>query len=132
MSSDTNATPSLVPAERLDAVDSLIAPGTSFEGHFRSDRDQGIRVDGHLKGHIVFEHGGTIHVGTSGQIEEAVLEADYIYVEGQVTGTVVARKALEVASSAILVGHTGYDACIAIHPGARVHGTLEFRGDLGA
>jgi hypothetical protein len=36
----------LVPAERLSAINSLIAEGAVFDGNFHTTRDQGIKVDG--------------------------------------------------------------------------------------
>ena len=125
-------TPSrLVPGERLNAITSLIAEGSAFEGHFQSARDQGIKVDGHLSGNISFESGGTLHVGATGVIENTRLEADYVFIEGKVTGTVIARKALEITGSATLIGDASYDELIDMHPRARVRGKIEFRGDLG-
>ena len=126
-------TPSrLVPSERLSAITSLIAEGSTFEGHFQSSRDQGIKIDGHLKGNISFESGGTLHVGATGVIENTRLEADYVFIEGKVTGTVIARKALEITGSATLLGDASYDELIDMHPRARVRGTVEYRGDLEA
>ena len=55
----------LVPAERLSAITSLIAEGAVFDGNFHTTRDQGIKVDGQLKGNITFETGGTLHVGAA-------------------------------------------------------------------
>ncbi len=120
----------LVPAERLNAITSLIAEGSTFEGHFQSGKDQGIKVDGRLKGNITFETGGTLHVGATGVIENTRLEADYVFIEGKVTGTVIARKALEITGSATLVGDASYDDLIDMHPRARVRGKIEYRGDL--
>ncbi|MCW5654710.1 polymer-forming cytoskeletal protein [Hydrogenophaga sp.] len=120
----------LVPAERLSAITSLIAEGSAFEGHFQSSRDQGIKVDGHLRGNISFESGGTLHVGATGVIENTRLEADYVFIEGKVTGTVIARKALEIAGSGTLVGDASYDDLIDLHPRARVRGKIEYRGEL--
>ncbi len=122
----------LVPAERLSAITSLIAEGSTFEGDFQSSRDQGIKVDGHLKGNIRFESGGTLHVGATGVIENTRLEADYVFIEGKVTGAVIARKALEITGSATLIGDASYDELIDMHPRARVRGKIEYRGDLGA
>lgn len=120
----------LVPAERLGAITSLIAEGSVFEGHFHASRDQGIKVDGVLKGNITFENGGTLHVGATGVIENTRLEADYVFIEGKVIGTVIARKALEIAGSATLLGDASYDELIDIHPRARVRGKIEYRGDF--
>jgi len=122
----------LVPAERLGAITSLIAEGSVFEGHFHASRDQGIKIDGVLKGNITFETGGTMHVGATGVVENTRLEADYVFIEGKVTGTVIARKALEIAGSGTLVGDASYDELIDMHPRARVRGKIEYRGDIDA
>jgi cytoskeletal protein CcmA (bactofilin family) len=120
----------LVPAERLAAINSLIAEGSVFEGSFLCAQDQGIKIDGHLKGNISFDAGGTLHVGANGVIENTRLEADYVFIEGRVTGTVIARKALEITGSGTLVGDAQYDELIDLHPRARVRGKIEFRGDI--
>jgi cytoskeletal protein CcmA (bactofilin family) len=120
----------LVPADRLSAITSLIAEGSMFEGHFHASRDQGIKIDGVLRGNITFESGGTLHVGATGVIENTRLEADYVFIEGKVTGTVIARKALEIAGSGTLVGDASYDELIDMHPRARVRGKIEYRGDI--
>ena len=75
------ATTRLVPVERLSAITSLIAEGAVFDGNFHTTRDQGIKVDGQLKGNITFESGGTLHVGATGVIENTRLEADYVFIE---------------------------------------------------
>ena len=97
--SQNPASTRLVPAERLSAITSLIAEGAVFDGNFHTSRDQGIKVDGQLKGNIPFENGGTLHVGATGVIENTRLEADYVFIEGKVIGTVIARKALEITGS---------------------------------
>jgi cytoskeletal protein CcmA (bactofilin family) len=55
--SQNPASTRLVPADRLGAITSLIAEGAVFDGNFHTARDQGIKVDGHLKGNITFESG---------------------------------------------------------------------------
>ena len=122
----------LVPSDRLGNISSLIAEGAVFDGNFRTPRDLGIKVDGLLKGNISFETGGTVHVGATGVIDSTVIEADYVYIEGKVSGQVIARKALEIAGSATVLGDVSYDAMLDIHPRARVRGKLEYRGDLDA
>jgi cytoskeletal protein CcmA (bactofilin family) len=126
------ATARLVPSDRLGNISSLIAEGAVFDGNFRTPRDLGLKVDGLLKGNISFETGGTVHVGANGVIDNTVIEADYVYIEGKVVGQVIARKALEIAGSATVLGDVSYDAMIDIHPRARVRGKLEYRGDLDA
>ena len=124
------ATTRLVPVERLSAITSLIAEGAVFDGNFHSTRDQGIKIDGLLTGNITFENGGTLHVGATGVVENTRLEADYVFLEGKVIGTVIARKALEITGSATLIGDASYDELIDMHPRARVRGKIEYRGDM--
>ncbi|MCU0955853.1 MAG: polymer-forming cytoskeletal protein [Hydrogenophaga sp.] len=57
------------------------------------------------------------------------MEADYVFIEGKVIGTVIARKALEITGSATLIGDASYDELIDMHPRARVRGKIEYRGD---
>ena len=40
-----------------------------------------------LRDNIIFESGGALHVGAPAVIENTRLEADYVFIEGQVTGT---------------------------------------------
>jgi cytoskeletal protein CcmA (bactofilin family) len=122
----------LVPVERLSAISSLIAEGAVFEGNFHTAQDQGIKIDGQLTGSISFGTGGTLHIGATGVVESTRLEADYIFIEGKVIGTVIAHKALEIAGSATLLGDAAYDELIDMHPRARVRGKLEYRGDIDA
>jgi cytoskeletal protein CcmA (bactofilin family) len=129
---NNNPTTRLVPIERLSAITSLIAEGAVFEGNFHTAVDQGIKIDGLLTGNVTFANGGTLHVGATGVIENTRLEADYIFIEGKVIGTVIARKALEIAGSATLLGDASYDELIDMHPRARVRGKLEYRGDIDA
>jgi cytoskeletal protein CcmA (bactofilin family) len=131
MSQNPTAT-RLVPVERLTAITSLIAEGAVFEGNFHTASDQGIKIDGRLLGNITFESGGTLHVGATGVIENTRLEADYVFIEGKVVGTVVARKSLEITGSATLIGDASYDDLIDMHPRARVRGKIEYRGDIDA
>ena len=120
----------LVPVDRLTAITSLIAEGAVFEGNFHTTLDQGIKIDGLLTGDVTFQTGGTLHVGATGRVEGTRLEADYIFIEGKVTGTIVARKALEIAGSATLLGDASYDELIDMHPRARVRGKIEYRGEI--
>ncbi len=130
MNNDNPASTRLVPAERLGDINSLIAEGAEFDGNFHTTRDQGIKVDGHLKGNITFETGGTLHVGPTGVVENTRLEADYVFIEGKVVGTVIARKALEITGTATLLGDASYDELIDMHPRARVRGKIEYRGEI--
>ncbi|MEN9671179.1 MAG: hypothetical protein RL018_1456 [Pseudomonadota bacterium] len=131
MSTDNN-TPRLVPVERLKAISSLIGEGAVFDGGFHSSKDLGIKVDGKLLGNIVFEQGGAVHIGPTGVVENTSIEADYVFIEGKVKGSIVARKSLEITGSATVIGDAAYDALVDIHPRARIRGKLEYRGDVDA
>ena len=131
MSTD-NSTARLVPAERLKAISSLIGEGAVFDGGFHSSKDLGIKVDGKLIGSIVFEHGGAVHIGPTGVVENTSIEADYVFIEGIVKGSIVSRKSLEITGSATVIGDAAYDALVDIHPRARIRGKLEYRGDVDA
>ena len=131
MSSD-NTIARLVPAERLKAITSLIGEGAVFEGNFQSNKDLGIKVDGKLLGNIVFDQGGAVHIGATGVVENTSIEADYVFIEGKVKGTVIARKSLEITGSATVIGDASYDAMLDVHPRARIRGKLEYRGDVDA
>jgi cytoskeletal protein CcmA (bactofilin family) len=122
----------LVPVERLKAISSLIGEGAVFDGGFQSSKDLGIKVDGKLIGNIVFEQGGAVHIGPTGVVENTSIEADYVFIEGKVKGSIVARKSLEITGSATVIGDASYDALVDIHPRARIRGKLEYRGDVDA
>ncbi len=127
-----NNTARLVPAERLKAISSLIGEGAVFDGSFQSSKDLGIKVDGKLIGNIVFDQGGAVHIGATGVVENTSIEADYVFIEGKVKGTIVARKSLEITGSATVIGDASYDALVDVHPRARIRGKLEYRGDVDA
>ncbi len=122
----------LVPAERLKAITSLIGEGAVFEGNFQSGKDLGIKVDGKLMGNIVFDQGGAVHIGATGVVENTSIEADYVFIEGKVKGSIIARKSLEITGSATVIGDASYDAMLDVHPRARIRGKLEYRGDVDA
>jgi cytoskeletal protein CcmA (bactofilin family) len=124
--------PRLVPVAALNAISSLIAEGAVFEGAFTAKKDLGLRIDGTLKGSIHIANGGTVHIGPTGWVEDTVIEADHVLIEGKVRGKVVARKTLEITGSATLVGDAAYDVLLDVHPRARIKGMVEFRGDLDA
>ncbi len=134
MSSDhSNSTLArLVPADRLKAITSLIGEGAVFEGNFQSSKDLGIKVDGKLSGNIVFDQGGAVHIGATGVVENTSIEADYVFIEGKVKGSIIARKSLEITGSATVIGDASYDAMVDVHPRARIRGKLEYRGDVDA
>jgi cytoskeletal protein CcmA (bactofilin family) len=65
-------------------------------------------------------------------VENTSIEADYVFIEGKVKGSVIARKSLEITGSATVIGDAMYDAMLDVHPRARIRGKLEYRGDVDA
>lgn len=122
--------PRLVPVETLNAISSLVAEGAVFEGTFSSRQDLGLKIDGVLRGPIQLPHGGTVHVGPTGVVEAAQIEADHVLIEGKVLGSVVARKTLEITGTATVVGDLAYDSALDVHPRARLRGQVQYRGEL--
>ena len=59
-----------------------------------------------------------------------VIEADHVFIEGKVSGSIIARKTLELSGTSTLIGDAAYDTLLDIHPRAKVRGKLEYRGDL--
>lgn len=126
----SNFAPRLVPVEALNAISSLVAEGAMFEGSFSAQQDLGLRIDGVLKGGVKVLQGGTVHVGPGGRVEDTVIEADHVLIEGRVQGTVIARQTLEITGSGTLIGDAFYDAQLDVHPRARLKGKVEYRGEL--
>lgn len=124
--------PRLVPVEALNAISSLVAEGALFEGRFSAQTDLGLRIDGVLQGNVQIAQGGTVHIGPTGRVENTVIEADHVLIEGRVQGTVIARRTLEISGSGTLLGEAHYDALLDVHPRARVRAQLNFRGDVDA
>lgn len=122
----------VTPADRLSAIASVVAFDADFQGDFHSASDQGIKIDGSLKGNVTFDKGGVIHIGPSGVVDGSRLEADYIFIEGKFSGTMVARQVIEISGSATVVGDAVYDDLIDVHPRARIRGKIEYRGDMDA
>lgn len=87
-----------------------------FDGSFQTTCDVGIAPDGTLKGNIGFNVGGIIYMGPTGIVENTRLEANCIFIQSKVAGSVLARKALEITGSGMLFGDACYQEVIDIHP----------------
>jgi len=131
-SDKSTAAPRLVPVASLNAISSLIAEGALKDRAFTARQDLGLRIDGTLKGSVHIASGGTVHVGPTGLVDDTVIEADHVLIEGKVRGTVTARQTLEITGSGTLLGDAYYDAQLDVHPRARLRGKVEYRGDIDA
>lgn len=121
----------LVTPEQLSAVTAFIAEKTTVKGDFEADTDSdvGLKVDGTVQGSIrVPNKGGLVHVGPTGHVKGAEIVADYVFVEGQVDGKIVARKGIELADSAFVRGEIQYGSGLFTHGLAKVKGSVNYSG----
>lgn len=120
-----------IPAEKLSAIKSFGTHDAEFHGDFKSDSPEaGFRLDGTLTGTIKFPYGGTVHVGPSARVLDGCIEADFVFVEGFVQGSIHARKAVEISTNATVVGAIKYDSELDIHKNAKIRGAVEFTGEM--
>ena len=130
MSTKTTPDSRITPADRLSSIGSVVSHDAKFEGDFLANTDQGIKIDGILVGSVIIESGGTIHIGPSGIVQDAHLEADYIFVEGKVYGSMIARKSIEIAGTSTVIGDISYADLIDVHARARIRGRVEYSGEI--
>lgn len=117
----------LVSTAQLDSIRSVVGRDAVFEGDFTSQTNKGLRILGSLTGRVMFEQGGIVHVGEGASVCETVITADHILIEGRVTGRIVARRQLEIASTAEVVGSIESYGALTVHPSAKVHGDIHHR-----
>lgn len=122
--------PTLVSLKQLEAISSFVAEKTLVRGDLEAmdDEDLGIKVDGTVKGSITIPTGGTVHIGPTGHVLGDRIEADYIFVEGKVDGTIVARKGVELSPSCSVKGAVQYLGAMNMHSLAKVRGSVEYVG----
>lgn len=117
------------PADRLNAISSVVCAGATFKGTFESElEDAAIRVDGRLQGGAKLATGGIVHITASGSVVDGDIEADVVIIEGEVQGNVRARKHLEITTGATLRGAAAYCGELHIHRNARLHASLQWDG----
>jgi cytoskeletal protein CcmA (bactofilin family) len=58
-----------------------------------------------------------------------VVEADYVYVEGEVVGGILARKGVELSPSSTVKGSITYHGAMNMHSLAKVKGSVQYAGD---
>lgn len=103
-------------------IKSLIADGCEIDGHFKFS--DGLRIDGAVRGNIIAkdELPSILVISESGSVMGEVY-ADHIIINGAVTGSVHARKMLELQPKARIEGDVHYTA-LEMHQGAIIAGQL--------
>ncbi len=86
----------------LTNIDTFIGPDVVFEGTLRSNSNVCICIDGLLKGNV--ETKGGVIVTKSGRLE-ADIAAEFIVVNGSITGNVIARQQLDIGDTGRITGN---------------------------
>lgn len=121
----------LVTIQLLEKISSFIAENTRVRGDLDAlaGEDLGLKVDGVVEGSIKLPKGGIVHIGPTGRVEGDLIEADYVYVEGQVLGGIIARKGVELSPSSTVVGTITYLSAMNMHSLAKVKGAIQYAGE---
>ena len=102
----------------------VVPPGATLDGSLTSSEVIALRVEGSFKGRIVLPAGSAIHIALGANVQCDLIEADVIYVQGQVRGKLHAHKIIELAPSAIVMGEVRYDELFDVHAGSRICGSI--------
>ncbi len=86
----------------LTNIDTFIGPDVVFEGTLKSNNNVCICIDGFLKGNV--ETKGGVIVTKSGSLE-ADVSAEFIVVNGRITGNVIARQQLDIGDTGKITGN---------------------------
>lgn len=98
-------------------VSTFIGNGCIMEGDIQFSGS--IHVDGFFRGKIISDN-GMIIIGEHAKVE-AEIDVENVTVNGQVTGTIVAREQIRVSTSGSVFGDM-YSPVISIDPGASFNG----------
>jgi len=83
----------------LAHIETLIGPGTVFEGHLETESS--VSIEGVFRGRLLSKAG--VVVNRVGRVEADIL-ADYVVIHGTVIGNVTARKQLDVGGAGTIQG----------------------------
>ncbi len=106
----------------VETIDTLIGAGTILKGDL--EFTGGLRVDGHVKGHVSAQDGnkGTVVLSESGVIE-GDLNVPHIVVNGTVNGNIASTGHVELQANAKVTGDIHYKA-VEMELGAVLNGSL--------
>lgn len=104
------------------AIKSLIAHGTSIEGHISFS--DGLRIDGHVTGNIIAmaDQPSMLVISEEARVTGEV-RANHLIINGRVEGPVCATELLELQPKASIVGDVHYKA-LEMHQGATIAGQM--------
>ncbi|MEO0369545.1 MAG: polymer-forming cytoskeletal protein [Pseudomonadota bacterium] len=106
----------------VDTIDTLIGTGSILKGDL--EFTGGLRVDGHIKGHVSSQDSnqGTLVLSESGVIEGDI-NVPHVIINGTVKGNVVSGGHVELQSNAKVNGDIHYKA-VEMELGAMLNGSL--------
>ena len=106
----------------VETIDTLIGSGTILKGDL--EFTGGLRVDGHIKGHVSAQDSnkGTVVLSESGVIEGDI-NVPHIVVNGTVNGNIVSTGHVELQVNAKVTGDIHYKA-VEMELGAVLNGSL--------
>lgn len=112
----------------VDTVDTLVGNGSVLQGDLQFTG--GLRIDGHIKGHITAldSNKGALVLSESGVIEGDI-SVPHVVVNGTVNGNIVSSGHVELQSKARVTGDIHYKA-VEMELGAMLNGSLV--SDTGA
>ena len=106
----------------VETIDTLIGAGSILQGDL--EFTGGLRVDGHVKGHLSAQdtNQGTLVLSESGIIEGDV-NVPHVVINGSVKGNIVSSGHVELQSKAKVTGDIHYKA-VEMELGAVLNGSL--------
>ncbi|MDB4512040.1 polymer-forming cytoskeletal protein [Arenicella sp.] len=106
----------------VETIDTLIGSGSILQGDL--EFVGGLRVDGHVKGHISAQdtNNGTLVLSESGMVEGDI-NVPHVIVNGSVKGNIVSSGQIELQSHARVTGDIHYTS-VEMALGAVLNGSL--------
>lgn len=116
---EKKVTPRLFPTSALASQIKILPANATMTGDMVASADVSISLEGEYTGKIELPE-GTIHIANGCKVTTDSVVADYIFVEGWVSGKLHARKGIEFGPKSKTFGSVKYDGDIDIHTGARI------------
>jgi len=106
----------------VETIDTLIGSGSVLQGDL--EFTGGLRVDGHIKGHVSAQdsNNGTLVLSESGVVEGDI-NVPHVIINGSVNGNIASSAHVELQSSAKITGDIHYKA-VEMELGAVLNGNL--------
>jgi cytoskeletal protein CcmA (bactofilin family) len=109
-------------SQQVETIDTLIGSGSVLKGDL--EFTGGLRVDGHIKGHVSAQDSnkGTLVLSESGVIEGDI-NVPHVVINGTVNGNIVSGGHVELQASAKVTGDIHYKG-VEMELGAILNGSL--------